>query len=61
MFQVKKTEYVNKTFRMPRELVQELESVAKQKDVSLNQIVTQCCQYSLDNMDHRTSDAAPLP
>ena len=51
MFQVKKTEYVNKTFRMPRELVQELESVAQQKDVSLNQLVTQCCQYALDHLD----------
>ena len=51
MFQVKKPEYVNKTFRMPRELVQELESVAQQKDVSLNQLVTQCCQYALDHLD----------
>ena len=51
MFQVKKTEYVNKTFRMPRELVQELESVAQQKEVSLNQLVTQCCQYALDHLD----------
>ena len=51
MFKVHKTEYVNKTFRMPRELVQELESVAQQKDVSLNQLVTQCCQYALDHLD----------
>ena len=39
MFQVKKPEYVNKTFRMP------------QKDVSLNQLVTQCCRYALDHLD----------
>ena len=32
-------------------LVQELESVAQQKDVSLNQLVTQCCQYALDHLD----------
>lgn len=51
MFQVKKTEYVNKTFRMPRELVQQLETLAQQKDVSLNQLVTQCCQYALDQLD----------
>lgn len=51
MFKVHKTEYVNKTFRMPRELVQALESVAQQKDVSLNQLVTQCCQYALDHLD----------
>ena len=51
MFQVKKPEYVNKTFRMPRELVQELEALAQQKDVSLNQLVTQCCRYALDHPD----------
>ena len=51
MFQVKKPEYVNKTFRMPRELVQELEALAQQKDVSLNQLVTQCCPYALDHLD----------
>ena len=51
MFQVKKPEYVNKTFRMPRELVQELEVLAQQKDVSLNQLVTQCCLYALDHLD----------
>ena len=51
MFQVKKPEYVNKTFRMPRELVQELEALAQQKDVSLNQLVTQCCRYALDHLD----------
>ncbi len=51
MFQVKKTEYVNKTFRMPRDLVQALETLAQQKDVSLNQLVTQCCQYALAHLD----------
>ena len=51
MFQVKKPEYVNKTFRMPRELVQELEVLAQQKDVSLNRLVTQCCRYALDHLD----------
>lgn len=51
MFKVHKIEYVNKTFRMPHELVKALESVAQQKDVSLNQLVTQCCQYALDHLD----------
>ena len=51
MFQVKKVEYANKTFRLPCELIDELEKLAQEKDVSLNQLVIQCCQYALDHLD----------
>lgn len=51
MFQVKKTEYGNKTFRLPCELIAALEQLAQEKGVSLNQLVIQCCQYALDNLD----------
>ena len=50
MFRIEKTEYVNKTFRLPQELVQELERLAQAKDVSMNQLVVQCCRYALDNL-----------
>ena len=56
MFQVKKTEYVNKTFRLPTDLVKRLEVVAQNKNVSLNNLVVQCCEYALDNIDTPTSD-----
>ncbi len=51
MFQVKKVEHANKTFRMPCELIRELEKLAQEKGVSLNQLVIQCCQYALDHLD----------
>ncbi|MBC5580540.1 hypothetical protein H8S23_03375 [Anaerofilum sp. BX8] len=51
MFQVKKTEYSNKTFRLPCDLIADLEQLAQDKGVSLNQLVIQCCQYALDNLD----------
>lgn len=51
MFKVKKSEYVNKTFRMPLELVKNLEILAQEKNVSLNNLVIQCCQYALNNID----------
>ena len=51
MFQVKKDEHANKTFRMPCELIDELEKLAQEKGVSLNQLVIQCCQYALDHLD----------
>ena len=51
MFKIKKTEYVNKTFRLPIDLVKELEIVAQEKGVSLNNLVAQCCEYALVNID----------
>ena len=51
MFKVKKSEYVNKTFRLPIELVQKLEILAQNKNVSLNNLVIQCCEYALENID----------
>jgi predicted HicB family RNase H-like nuclease len=49
MFEVKKTEYINKTFRMPTELVRKLEILAQEKNVSLNNLIVQCCEYALEN------------
>ena len=51
MFEVKKTEHVNKTFRLPTDLVKRLEVVAQNKNVSLNNLVVQCCDYALENID----------
>ncbi|MBQ9530630.1 MAG: toxin-antitoxin system HicB family antitoxin [Eubacterium sp.] len=51
MFKISKPEYVNKTFRMPKELVSELEKLAQEQEISLNQLVIQCCQYALEHLD----------
>lgn len=51
MFKVQKPETVNKTFRPPKELVQELQTVAQNQGVSLNKLVQQCCEYALKNLD----------
>lgn len=51
MFKVEKTEYINKTFRMPKDLITELSELAQKKDISLNQLIIQCYRYSLDNLD----------
>ena len=42
-FKIEKEESVNKTIRMPRALVQQLERIASQKDISFNKLVVQCC------------------
>ena len=50
MFEVRKPQYINKTIRMSLEMIQTLENIAKDKDVSFNQVVVQCCEYALGSM-----------
>ncbi len=47
MFEVKKEEFVNKTFRIPSSLAEELSAVAQEEGVSVNELVVQCCKYAL--------------
>ncbi len=56
MFKVNKPEMVNKTFRMPAELVERLNIVAQEQKVSLNNLVCQCCEYALSNMSETPED-----
>lgn len=53
MFKVEKdyNEYQNKTFRIPSEIIKELEIVAVKNNISVNKLVIQCLQYSLNNLD----------
>lgn len=50
MFKVKKEEYINKTFRLRKSLVERLEKIAFENSVSLNELVSQCCNYAIENM-----------
>lgn len=55
MFEVRKEEYVSKTFRLKKELVDEPAKCASKNDISVNELVSQCCRYSLDNMEVKHS------
>lgn len=46
----KPIEKVIKTIRMPADLIDHLERLAAQNDVSFNRLIVQCCQYALDHM-----------
>ena len=52
MFKVKKEEYINKTFRLPIDLVRKLELLAQKEGVSLNNLIIQCCQYALKHSEN---------
>ena len=42
---------VSKSFRLPAELVDKLEKLAFDNNLSLNQLVIQCCKYALNNLE----------
>jgi len=51
VFVVKQSQdMVNKTFRFPQELLDQLERVAREKNVSVNNLVKQCCEYALGDL-----------
>ncbi len=43
-------ESVNKTFRIPVNIVERLETLAGEYNTSVNKIVIQCLEYALDNL-----------
>ena len=52
MFEIKKTEYTTRNFRIPVELLERLNTVAQQENISVNKLVVQCCEYALDNLSY---------
>lgn len=50
-FKIEKEEYVNKTFRMNKKLVDQLEKICDEKNISLNKLVVKCIEYALNDME----------
>lgn len=48
-FEVKKQEFVNRTYRITKELAEELSRVAQEENISVNELVVQSCQFALKN------------
>lgn len=53
MFQLRsdKKETENKTIRFPVPLIEEIEEVIRENDVSFSGFVLQACRYALDNLN----------
>lgn len=49
-FKIKKEEYVNKTFRLKKSLIDSCSQIAADKDISLNEFVSQSLQFALDSL-----------
>lgn len=50
-FKIEREEYVNKTFRLEKMLVEEMEKICDDKNISLNKLVVKCIIYALDNLE----------
>lgn len=51
-FRIKKpAESINKTIRMPIDLIEQIEKLAAAADVSFNQAIIQCCVFALKNQE----------
>lgn len=57
-FQLKpdKKETENKTIRFPLHLIDKIEKVIQNQDVTFSSFVLQACEYALDNMDDNTDN-----
>jgi predicted HicB family RNase H-like nuclease len=57
MFRVRKVEEtLNRTFRIPASLLERLSVTAQNENVSVNQLVIQCCEYALNDLNQDTSN-----
>jgi len=46
-----KSEASNKTVRLPNDLIDRLEEVAKDKNLSFSAMIIQCCEYALEHLE----------
>ena len=58
-FKIPKEEYINRTFRLRKELVDRMEIICNEKNISLNKLTVLCIEYALDNLEEgEPSDSA---
>lgn len=50
VFRIERKEYVNKTFRFERKLVERMEKICDAKNISMNQLVVESVGYALNDM-----------
>lgn len=53
MFKLKKeyTVYENKSLRLPKDLIDEVQKLATENEMSFNKVVIQCIEYALDHTE----------
>lgn len=56
MFSIKKDriEYENKSLRLPVDLIEKVQILADENELSFNRVVIQCIDYALEHMEEET-------
>ena len=56
MFKLKKDyiEYENKSLRLPKDLIAQVQKLANENNLSFNRVIIQCIEYALENIDKDT-------
>ena len=44
-------EYENKSLRLPKDLIEQVQSLANENNMSFNKAVIQCIEYALSDME----------
>ena len=44
-------EYENKSLRLPKDLIEQVQTLADENNMSFNKVVIQCIEYALGHMD----------
>ena len=55
-FRIPKDEYINRTFRLKKELVDRMEVICNEKNISLNRLTVLCIEYALANLEDDESE-----
>ena len=50
---IEREEFVNKTFRLNTKLVDEMDKICQEKNISMNKLVDICIKYALENLDRK--------
>lgn len=45
------TEYENKSLRLPKEMIDTIQKLADENNLSFNKVVIQCIEYALENRE----------
>ena len=54
MFSLKReyTEYENKSLRLPSVLIERVQALANENEISFNKVVIRCIEYALENSEN---------
>ncbi len=63
MFKLKKeyTIYENKSLRLPKDLIDEVQKLATENEMSFNKVVIQCIEYALEHTEKNDEKSEGVP